>query len=160
MQSDIKNQVSSLMEQIISLQEQVNILKAKLENSGVTSDQENHSNQNVNSSSNDQSVIIESVKENMTPREGPVTDEPSIVPGRNSYSGAVQKTTERQHKTKAQSEQNQSTEQAAVFRTTDRNNAHANSQNQLGKSSQQKQTSSSSNTSAKTLNWRVSSIQC
>ena len=93
MQSDIKSQV----ELIISLQEQVNLLTA---NNGVTSDQENYSNQNENSASNDQSVIIESVSENTTPREGPVNEEQSIVPGRNSYSGAVQKTTERQNKTK------------------------------------------------------------
>ena len=153
MQSDIKSQVSSLMELIISLQEQVNLLTAKLENNGVTSDQENYSNQNENSASNDQSVIIESVSENTTPRERPVNEEQSIVPGRNSYSGAVQKTMERQNKTKTQSEQNhqRSNEQAAVLKTTDRNKVHANSQNMQGRSSQQNQSQSSSNASAKTL---------
>ena len=95
MQSDIKGQVSSLMEMIISLQEQVDILSSKLENKGIVSDKDNHSNKSESNSSNDQSVIIESVSENATAEPQHVNDELSIVPGQKSYSWAVKKTTVR-----------------------------------------------------------------
>ena len=141
MQSDIKSQVSSLMELIISLQEQVNTLSAKLENNAVTGDQNNGSNSNSDSHPNDQSVIIESATENTVP---------SIVPGPKSYSGAVLSSTDRQSKQK-EIPQQRSKEQAAVSETTDMNNEHSISQTVQRSSSQRSQQPLSSNRSTKTL---------
>ena len=158
MQSDIKSQVSSLMELVISLQEQVNTLSAKLENKNATSNSNNSANSGVNSQSNDQSVIIESGTENTTPREGPINvDEPSIVPGQNSYSRAVKSSTVQQtnqvDKTTKQKDttQQKSNEQATVLQTNDTSNAASTSHNSQGNNSQQNQPPPSCNRLTKTL---------
>lgn len=151
MQSDIKSQVSSLMELVISLQSQVNTLSVKLENKNVTSNPNNSANLDVNSQSNDQSVIIESVTEKATSQEGSTNvDEPNIVPGHNSYSRAVksntvQKTNKVDKTTKQKNTaQQRSHKQANALLTTDTSNAPSNNR-------QRNQPSPFSNHSTKTL---------
>ena len=153
MQSDIKGQVSSLMEMIISLQEQVDLLSSKLENKGVVSDQDNHSNKSESNSSNDQSVIIQSVSENATAEPQHVNDELSIVPGQKSYSWAVKKTTVH-NETPNQSDQShkRTKEHEVVQKTTYNNNMHTSLHNQQGNNNaQSKQAPLSRNSTVKTL---------
>ena len=117
------------------------------------SDQDNHSNKSESNSSNDQSVIIESVSENATAEPQHVNDKLSIVPGQKSYSWAVKKTTVRNETPNPSDQSHKRTkEHEVVQKTPYNNNMHTSLYNQQGNNNaQSKQAPLSRNSTVKTL---------